>query len=213
MNESKPKIGVIDYGVGNLFSVQNALRGLHCSIVMARDPGELEGVKRVILPGVGAFKEGMDKLHATGFARYIHTHTESGGYLLGICLGMQLLLSCGEEGGQTEGLGLVSGGVKKMNSAGAEGCRIPHIGWNEVYGQGFGAIRLFDGIEQGSSFYFVHSYQAVPEEDIDIVYTDFCGQDIVAGFRKDRIYGMQFHPEKSQTVGLKLLTNFLALDE
>lgn len=213
MNGNKPTIGVIDYGVGNLFSVQNALRGLRCSIVMARDPGDLDGVRRVILPGVGAFKEGMDKLHSTGFVEYIHSHVEGGGHLLGICLGMQLLLSYGEEGGRTEGLGLVAGGVKKMSPSVAEGCRIPHIGWNDVYGESFEDIELFKDIEQGSSFYFVHSYQAVPEEEVDIVYTDFCGKDIVAGFRKDKTYGMQFHPEKSQTVGLKLLKNFLALEE
>ncbi len=213
MNETKPTVGVIDYGVGNLFSVQNALKGLQCDVVMAGNPGDLEGVEKIILPGVGAFKEGMEKLYSTGFAQFIRAHVENGGYLLGICLGMQLLLTYGEEGGRTDGLGLVSGGVKRLDASVADGCRIPHIGWNEVYGEGFDFIELFDGIEQGSSFYFVHSYQAVPKEEIDIVYTDFCGTDIVAGFRKDKIYGMQFHPEKSQTVGLKMLNNFLVLDE
>jgi len=205
----KPTIGIIDYGIGNIFSVQNALNGLDCRLVVAADPEMLKGVDKLILPGVGAFPDGMKKLNHLGFIEYLNEFVGSGNYLLGICLGMQLLLSEGKEGTETKGLGLIKGSVESLIAA--SGCRIPHIGWNDVYSYDKKSIELFDDVEVGSSFYFVHSYHVKPSEDLKLVYTNYCNQNIVAAYQKDNLFGVQFHPEKSQKAGLKLLRNFIEL--
>jgi len=205
----KPIVGVIDYGAGNIFSVGNALRGLGCNIVIATEPEMLKGVDKVILPGVGSFPDGMSKLVTLGFSSYLREYVNSGSPLLGICLGMQLLLSKGSEGRETEGLGLITGSVEKLVST--KNCRVPHIGWNDIYGDELKSMELFGNIEIGSSFYFVHSYHVVPSDNLKVVYTNYCDQSVVASYQKENVYGAQFHPEKSQKVGVKLLKNFVEL--
>lgn len=205
----KPTVGLIDYGAGNLFSVKNALRSLKCNVVTATHPEMLEGIDRVILPGVGAFPDGIKSLRELGFNTYLVEYVASGGYLLGICLGMQLMLSVGHEGETAKGLGLVEGEVKPLVPSFE--CRVPHIGWNDIYGNQMCEIDLFDNVEAHSSYYFVHSYHAVPLENIKVVFTDFCGERIVAAYQKNNLFGVQFHPEKSQKVGVRMLNNFIRL--
>ena len=202
----KIKVGLIDYGAGNLYSVENALSGLKCDVVIASKPEMLEGVDKVILPGVGAFPDGIKNLNNLGFSDYIKEYVSTGGSLLGICLGMQLLLAIGNEGERTNGLGLVDGSVEPIIAS--KNCRVPHMGWNDIEGEQE-KILLFDGIDTRAAFYFVHSFHAVLSEDVHAVYTSYCDKKFVAAYQKDNLYGVQFHPEKSQKVGIKLLDNFI----
>ena len=205
----KPLIGLIDYGAGNIFSVENALQGLACNVVIATSPEMLKNVDKIILPGVGAFPDGMNKLNELGFSSYLRENIGSGKHILGICLGMQLLLSIGKEGRETEGLGFITGSIEKLVST--SNCRVPHVGWNDIYGDELKSMELFSDIDLGSSFYFVHSYHAVPSDNLKVLYTNYCDRDIVAAFQKENLHGVQFHPEKSQKVGIKLLRNFISL--
>ena len=207
----KPLVGLIDYGAGNIFSVENALREINCNVVTATEPEMLKGVDKLILPGVGAFPEGMSKLHSLGFASYLDEYINSGNHLLGICLGMQLLLSIGNEGGKTNGLGFIKGYVEPLQPT--NNCRIPHIGWNDIYNAEANESLLFNGIEPSSSFYFVHSYHVILDEVMEVNYTNYCDQDVVASYQKENLFGTQFHPEKSQKVGIKLLRNFIEFEE
>ncbi|MDH5325765.1 MAG: imidazole glycerol phosphate synthase subunit HisH [Gammaproteobacteria bacterium] len=202
-------VGVIDYGVGNIFSIVNALQALDCNVVVATKPHELVGIDRIVLPGVGAYPKGMKNLNSLGFSEHVKSHVDQGGLLLGICLGMQLALSEGYEDGRTSGLDLVQGNVVPLESSGK--CRVPHMGWNNM--EGFNGLEqtLFEGVELGSSFYFVHSYHSVVREDVQCSYVRFCNKNIVAAFQKKNVFGVQFHPEKSQKAGLKLLKNFVHL--
>jgi len=206
----KPLIGLIDCGAGNIFSVENALRGIDCDVIVATNPEMLVGIDKLILPGVGAFPDGMEKLNSLGFSNYLGEYVNSGKHLLGICLGMQLLLSIGKEGQTTKGLDFISGSVEPLRPT--NNYRVPHIGWNNIYSKEIKKLSLFDGIEQGSSFYFVHSYHVVPSEDVQVVYINYCDQNIVAAYQKDNLHGVQFHPEKSQKVGIRLLRNFVELE-
>lgn len=203
-------VGIVDYGVGNLFSVGNAVQSLSCEKIISGSPDQLSEVDCIIFPGVGAFDDGMEKLRKRGLDRFLIEYAESGKPILGICLGMQLLLSEGSEGGVSKGLNLIEGSVMKLPYA--TGCKIPHIGWNDVFGESMSVNPVFSGVEQNTSFYFVHSYHVLPDADISLVYTDFYGQDIVAGFHADNLYGVQFHPEKSQKAGMQLLNNFIAIE-
>ena len=203
-------VGLIGCGAGNLFSVENTLRGLDCDVLVAQYPEQLNAVDKVILPGVGAFQASMTMLNEQGFSDWIRDYAQSGGHLLGICLGMQLLLSSGQEGGECQGLGLIEGEVAPLLAT--ADCRVPHMGWNEVFGNAMPSMPLFKGVVEHSTFYFVHSYYACIREPIDIVYTDYSGIHITAGYQKGNIFGTQFHPEKSQKMGVQLLRNFIACD-
>lgn len=205
----KPTIGIIDYGLGNIFSVENALRSLSCDIVTADDPEKLKGLQKIILPGVGSFADGMNGLNSLGFTEFLHDFVSDGGYLLGICLGMQLLMPDGKEGGVSKGLGFVEGEIEPIEPSGS--CRVPHIGWNDIYGDDMDSMSLFENIKPGSSYYFVHSYHVLPGQDIRTAYTEHCDRRIVAALQKDNVFGVQFHPEKSQQAGVTLLNNFLQL--
>ena len=207
----KQSVGVIDCGVGNLFSVESALKSLRCNTVFAQSPEQLEGLDKVILPGVGAFPAGMAQLNKRGFTPWLRDYAGRGGHLLGICLGMQLLLKTGYEGERCDGVGLIDGEV--VNLVPTAQCRVPHMGWNDVFGGDMADMPIFSGIEPHSAFYFVHSYYASlsanASESVATVYTDYCEREIVVGYQKDNVFGVQFHPEKSQKVGIKLLKNFL----
>lgn len=197
-------IGIIDYGMGNLKSVSNALDSLNIKNIISDDKEILKSCKKLILPGVGAFNDAMKNLKKNNLDKFILEEVENGKELLGICLGMQLLFEEGYEGEKMNGLGLLKGKIVKMNG---EGRRVPHIGWNN--GQHYKKDKLLKGIKEESYFYYVHSYIASDylKEDL-LIGADYNGILIPGLFRKKNIIGAQFHPEKSGEVGLKLLGNF-----
>ncbi|MDD5085022.1 MAG: imidazole glycerol phosphate synthase subunit HisH [Candidatus Omnitrophica bacterium] len=198
---------VVDYGMGNLGSVRRSLEECGAKVLVSGDPSDLESASRVILPGVGAFADGMAHLRERGWIEALKRNIREAQIpLLGICLGMQLLADKGYEGGQTEGLGLVPGVVKRFEP-GEPTVRIPHVGWNEVH-----ITRpnpLFSGIPDNCDFYFVHSYYFVSEDDGSVVATTpFCG-GFASAVMEGSVFGVQFHPEKSSRHGFCLLRNFL----
>ena len=198
---------VVDYGMGNLGSVRRSLEVCGATVSVSSDPSALKKSACLILPGVGSFADGMDQLNRRGLSEALrHAVLTERIPLLGICLGMQLLAAEGEEGGKTQGLGLISGRVTRLVADQAE-TRVPHVGWNEVQFQK--SAVLFDKIPDGSDFYFVHSYQFIPESQGAISSrTPYCG-GFVSSVSSGHIFGTQFHPEKSSKRGLQLLKNFL----
>ncbi|MGL5415723.1 MAG: imidazole glycerol phosphate synthase subunit HisH [Clostridium sp.] len=198
-------IGIIDYGMGNLKSVSNALDKLCVEYIISDDKEFLGSCEKLILPGVGAFNDAMINLKEKGLDEFIKIEALKGKELLGICLGMQLLFEKSYEGIEMDGLGLLKGTVVKINE---EGRRIPHIGWNS--GKAFNKTRLLDEIDESSFFYYVHSYMISDYEKDDLVIgADYEGVLIPGLFRRGNIVGAQFHPEKSGEVGLKLIENFV----
>lgn len=202
------RIAVIDYGVSNLDSVVRAVDKLGAQPVVTSRPEEVLDSDAVILPGVGAFKQGMAGLGTLGMVDALREFAlEMGRPLLGICLGMQLLASVGTEGGECPGLGLIEGRVIRFTAS--REWRIPHVGWNDMHFKD--PWPLFEGLGQGKDFYFVHSYHFAPEDAAHIyATTDYCCE-FVSAVRKENIFGTQFHPEKSQKNGLKILQNFIEL--
>ena len=200
-------IALIDYDAGNLKSVEKALQSLGQSVCVTRNPEEILSADKVILPGVGCFKDAMDNLHRFGLVSVIEQVVERKIPLLGICLGLQLLFEKSEESPGVEGLGLLKGEVLRIPSA--PGLKIPHMGWNNLSFPNKG--KLFEGIEENSYVYFVHSYYLKAEdEDIVTAKTEY-GVSIHASVEKENIFACQFHPEKSSHVGLQILKNFAAL--
>ena len=199
------RVAIIDYGLCNLDSIQRAVEMCGGEAYLARTPDELATCERMILPGVGAFAHAMENLEAAGFAEELPGLVEMQGIpLLGICLGMQLLAQSGSEGGESRGLGLLQGRVERLAPSGGE--RVPHIGWNDVATTALSP--LFEGIATGTDFYFVHSYRLEsPNEEI-LATADYCGETVAAAGR-DHVMAVQFHPEKSQEDGFRLLRNFL----
>jgi imidazole glycerol-phosphate synthase subunit HisH len=201
------KVGIINYGMGNLSSVRRAFEDIGVESIVANHPSILYEVDRVVLPGVGAFAEGMTYLGQGGWISALHDVVKvQKKPLLGICLGMQMLASNGYEGGMSEGLGLIPGKVQRLDTLGCK-LRIPHVGWNEVNYKTKDA--LFVGIPNLSDFYFVHSYAFIPVEEDDLIATVSYGADVAAVVRSDHVFGCQFHPEKSSKAGRKLLKNFM----
>jgi glutamine amidotransferase len=201
-------VGITDYGMGNLDSVARAVSECGGRAAIIRDPAELSEAAAVILPGVGAFAKGMENIRARGFERaLLEDVVDQGVPLLGVCLGMQLLATRGDEGTGGNGLGLIPGLVTRIKST--DGLRVPHVGWNEVYFRR--PSPLFDGLEDGRDFYFVHSFEFIPESEDDVIAVTPYGTPRVAAVERDKVYGVQFHPEKSQRAGFAVLHNFLAL--
>ena len=196
--------GVVDYGAGNLKSVCNALTYLGAAFEIVADSGRLAACDRVILPGVGAFPSAMEKLERTGFVEPLRRAAEDKP-LLGICLGMQLLFEKGFEFRETGGLGLLPGYVDRIPDTGLP---IPHVGWNGLE-PGIGSP-LLAGVAPGAACYFVHSYMAFTAADYVAASADY-GLSVPALVQRGHIFGAQFHPEKSSRVGLRILSNFLAL--
>lgn len=197
-------IVIIDYGAGNLFSVQNALAYLNITCCTTNDPAVLEICDGMILPGVGAFPEAMRRLHASGLVPVIQAEAQKKP-LLGICLGMQMLFERGYEFEETQGLGLIPGEVRLIKGG---GLKIPHMGWNDL--TILHPCTLTEHTKNGDYVYFVHSYCAqTPDENISC-YTVY-GERIPALVHRGFIYGAQFHPEKSGEVGLAMLKNFARL--
>ena len=208
-------ITVIDYGMGNLRSVSKALESLGAPVRVSSDPGEIGSAAKLILPGVGAFPAAMRELAARGLIEPIKAAIASGTPYLGICLGLQLLFERSEEGGGAEGLGVLPGTVKRfsLNSS----LKIPHMGWNQILrgrrsevGDQNGCP-LLNGIPEQAFVYFVHSYYAEPaDRSVIALESDYGGRFAAMVWRRN-LYASQFHPEKSQAVGLQLLKNFVAL--
>lgn len=202
---NKANIVIIDYGMGNIQSIQNALVRMGGQVSISNKPEDLLSADALVLPGVGAFGEAMSNLNSLGLIEPIFKAVkEQGKPLLGICLGMQLLADTSEERGSSEGLSLIPGKVESIPLA--PDLRLPHIGWNTL------SLKhkepLFVGVDDGDSVYFVHSYHFVCDESYVAATTDY-GIDIVAAIQHKNIFGMQFHPERSQKKGLMLLGNFV----
>lgn len=197
-------IHIVDYGMGNLRSVQKAFEKLGFEAVIARLPSEIAGAERLVLPGVGAFRDAIAELKRQDLVGPVCEHIASGRPFLGICLGLQLLMDVSYEDGEWEGLKVIPGSVVRFENR--PGLKVPHMGWNQLEVQRPSAI--LDGVPTGASFYFVHSYHVVPnDESVVATRTDY-GSSFVSSIVRGNLFATQFHPEKSQRVGLKLLENF-----
>ena len=196
-------VGIIDYGVGNLFSLCSSFRAIGQEAFVSGDPAELAKADRLILPGVGAFEDAAKKLRSSGLDAFVRAQAAEGKPLMGICLGMQLLFEKSYEYGEHEGLGLLKGAVVPMAGKLSEELKIPHMGWNALQTR---PGSLLESLE-GQFVYFVHSYYAEGCEDSLSAVTDY-GIPITAAVEKGNIYGCQFHPEKSGNVGLAILRAF-----
>ena len=200
-------ISIIDYGAGNLQSVEKALRHIGCDCQVTADPAALLASEAAVLPGVGSFGDAMNQLRSRGLERPIHDFVDSGKPFLGICLGLQILFESSEESPGAAGLGLLKGKILHLPR---ESGLIPHIGWNSL------ALKegesLFAGLPQESYVYFVHSYYLRAEEDVVTATAEY-GTVIHAAVRKGNLMACQFHPEKSGRVGLQILRNFAAMLE
>jgi glutamine amidotransferase len=196
---------LIDAGTGNLRSVQKALESLGAAVERTDDPQKVLSGKRVILPGVGAFGDFMSGLRARGLDSVIKEAAARGVPLLGICVGMQAFFEVGQEMGQHQGLGLLPGRVARFEKM--PGIKIPHTGWNQLEAERESS--LFDQVDAGAYAYFNHSYFCQPADSSDIIARTEYGHAYACAVRRENIYGVQFHPEKSQAVGLQILENFL----
>ena len=200
------RVGVCDYGVGNLRSVERALLRAGAQPVVSDDPGALAECDGLVLPGVGAFVAAADQLRSRGMDRFALDFAESGRPLLGVCLGHQLLFDGSDEGAGARGLGLIPGRVTRIE---APGLKIPQIGWNDI--RRVHDAALLDGVPDGSHMYFVHSYAGTPAHADDTVAVTEYGSTIAAVVQRGSVMGTQFHPEKSGACGLRLYANFVAL--
>ena len=197
-----PQVGIIDYGVGNLRSVEKAFAAVGCDAVVSADEKVLRTAERLVLPGVGAFAACMKALTERGFDQLVCERVAQGTPLLGVCVGMQLLFEESEEFARTRGLGLLRGRVRRF----ADELVVPQVGWNQIRQRQ--AHPLLDGIADGAFFYFVHSYYCEPDEgDVILGETDY-GVAYASVVARANLSGVQFHPEKSQAAGLRLLANF-----
>lgn len=201
-------IAIVDYGVGNLFSLQSSLAAIGAAAVVTADPELFRAADKIILPGVGAFGDAVQKLRESGLANLIKELASAGKPLLGICLGMQLLFEKSYEFGEFEGLGLIPGVVRPIAEVIPADCKIPHIGWNALHFTR--KSPLFAHISDGDCVYFVHSFYAADCEEHVLATAEY-GAELTAAVAKDNVYGCQFHPEKSGAVGLAILKAFADL--
>ena len=203
-------IAVIDYGMGNIGSVQNAINALGHQAIIPKDKKDLKSASHIILPGVGSFADGMKNLRNLDLIETLNKEIiDNHKPFLGLCLGMQLLAKYGDEGGPTSGLGWINGTVKKLQNDGKK-YKIPHVGWNDVFPKQNSI--LFNNIKN-PIFYFVHSYHFDVEDKSSISAEAEYGQRFIVGVEKNNIFGLQFHTEKSQREGLKVLENFILFSE
>lgn len=207
------KVGIIDYGVGNLGSMLRALEELRVSPVLVNRAIDMHASDCLILPGVGNFTDCIHLLQTDNWVDALQQEVH--GYkrpLLGVCLGMHLLADSSAEGAKdsegTQGLGFIPGRVVHLNSLGCA-LRVPHVGWNSIT-RNTGVGHLFDGIPDGTDFYFVHSYAFVPQDPADVLATTDYGMPVTAAVRRGHVWGTQFHPEKSSRAGFRLLRNFIS---
>ena len=198
-------IAIVDYGVGNLFSLRSSLLAVGAEAVITAEPDVLRAAEKIILPGVGAFGDAAEKLRRTGLGTVVKEEAAKGKPVLGICLGMQLLLEKSYEYGEHEGLGLLSGSVVPMEGRIPKDLKIPHIGWNALHFQK--DRKLMKYIKEGDCVYFVHSYYAEGCEDSLLATAEY-GRELTAMVGRGNVMGCQFHPEKSGAVGLSILRAF-----
>ncbi|WNF22522.1 imidazole glycerol phosphate synthase subunit HisH [Mesobacillus jeotgali] len=204
-------IGIVDYGMGNLFSVSKALERLDAPYFISQHKGNLMDADAMLVPGVGSFRDAMDELNRTGLTQMIRDFASTGKPVLGICLGMQLLFEESTENGLTKGLNLLPGKVERFTGVTAEGqpYKVPHMGWNKL--RFMGASPLLDSLEE-DYVYFVHSYFVKTNEPgVLVAVGDYYDVEVPAIVGRENIFGMQFHPEKSSGMGMALLRNFANL--
>jgi glutamine amidotransferase len=199
-------IAIIDYGAGNLRSVRNTLTYLGADVKTVSTPDQLDGADKIVLPGVGAFGAGINALRAAGFEEPIKAAVAAGVPLIGICLGMQYLFETSDEMGMHQGLGLLPGRVTRFP---VNGLKVPHMGWNQLHIQQ--ANPLLAGVKSGAYAYFVHSYYVEAADEGDVIATTDYGIDYASVVARGNIFGIQPHPEKSQSVGQQILKNFLEM--
>ena len=201
-------VAIIDYGVGNLFSLKSSLKEIGAEAVVTSDEKVIAEADRIILPGVGAFEDAARKLRDSGMADVVKREAAAGKPMMGICLGMQLMFDVGYEYGVHEGLGLIRGSVRPIADVIPEGYKIPHIGWNLLKFRK--ESPLFKYIKEDDYVYFVHSYYAAECDESVIAVTEY-GADLTAAVANGNVYGCQYHPEKSGEVGMKILKAFMEL--
>ena len=195
-------IAIIDYGMGNLRSVQKGLEKAGFQAEIVQDPNLVRQADKVVLPGVGAFRDAMHNLRETGMVAAIHEVVTAGKPFLGICLGLQLMFTTSEEGGLYEGLNIFPGRVRLL----PPGLKVPHMGWNQIEMQK--SCPILNGIPDGAAFYFVHSYYVAPDDSgVITTLTDY-GIKFTSIASRENVFGIQFHPEKSSALGLAILKNF-----
>ena len=199
-------IAIVDYGVGNLFSLKSSIAAIGADAVVTKDEAVIRGAEKIILPGVGAFEDAMNKLRDSGLADVVKDEVRNGKPLMGICLGMQMLFEKSLEYGEHEGLGLVPGTVIPIGDVIPADLKIPHIGWNALHFTGE-KCPIFKYVNDGDCVYFVHSYYAAGCEDYTVATAEY-GAELTAAVQNGNIYGCQFHPEKSGKVGLSILRAF-----
>ncbi|MGN1418643.1 MAG: imidazole glycerol phosphate synthase subunit HisH [Acutalibacteraceae bacterium] len=199
-------VAVVDYGVGNLFSLKSSLKALGVGAVVTGNAEEIKKADKIILPGVGAFADAAEKLRKSGLDSVIKQQAQKGVALMGICLGMQLLFEKSYEYGEHEGLGLIKGKVVPMEGVIPAELKIPHIGWNALHFTNKKSD-IFKYINENDCVYFVHSFYAADCEENTVATAEY-GAELTAAVQKDNVYGCQFHPEKSGDVGLKILRAF-----
>ncbi len=199
-------IAIIDYGVGNLFSLKSSLAAIGAEAVVTKNETEIRSADKIILPGVGAFEDAMRKLRGSGLAEVVKDEVAKGKQLMGICLGMQMLFEKSMEYGEHEGLGLVPGTVIPIGDVIPADLKIPHIGWNALHFKGE-KCPIFKYINDGDCVYFVHSYYATGCEDYTVATAEY-GAELTAAVQNGNVFGCQFHPEKSGKVGLNILRAF-----
>ncbi len=201
-------IAIVDYGVGNLFSLESSFAAINEPVTVSADLDVLRKADKILLPGVGAFADAAEKLRSSGLDQLLKEHAASGKPLLGICLGMQLLFERSYEYGCHEGLGLIPGDVVPMAGVIPQSLKIPHIGWNSLHFRK--DCPLFSQLKEGECVYFVHSYYADHCEEFVVATAEY-GKELTAAVAKDNVFGCQFHPEKSGAVGLSILNAFAQL--
>ncbi len=204
-------IAIIDYDVGNIKSISGAFDAVGASTIITRNKAVILSADGLVLPGVGAFAHGMEKLNQYDLISTIHKFANSNKPLLGICLGMQMLFSSGTEFGETAGLNLIPGKVKKLPLLSDDCKKLPHVSWNELTKpiNSNWHDTILDDIQENENMYFVHSFYAEPDDEDDILsLTEYSNKSFCSTVRRDNIYGCQYHPEKSAVVGLKIINNF-----
>lgn len=202
------RVGIVNVEMGNLRSVSNAIHSLGYDFHLVSVPAELPDVSHLVIPGVGSFRAAMERICRAGLHGPIREFAAAGRPVLGVCLGMQVLASEGEEGGRVHGLDLIPGRVVRLDPDRVPA--IPHVGWNEVRLESRHPV--ITGVPSGADFYFVHSYHLIPERPGDVYGRTDCGQAVASIVATGNVVGFQFHPEKSQRNGLRLLENFCAWD-